>query len=61
MGEKSTTHHKGKNKIDAIKKIHKQQESQNQKDKYIRNESNKGMSLDKSRASQINETEDRVK
>ena len=47
--EKSITHHKGKNKIDAINEIDKPQASQSKKYKSIRNESDKVISLDKSR------------
>ena len=50
MAEKAITHHKGKNKIDAINETEKPQASQSKKDKSIRNESNKGISLDKSRS-----------
>ena len=55
------------NKIDAINQTDKPQASQSKKDKYISNESNKVMSLDKSRsldkssASQRTETEYMVK
>ena len=41
--EKAITHHKGKNKIDAINETDKTQASQSKKDKSIRNESNKCM------------------
>ena len=47
--------------IDAINKTNKLQEYQSKKDKYIGNESNKCISLDKSRASKGTETEDTVK
>ena len=53
--------------IDAINETDKPQSSQIKKDKSVSNEPNKGMSLykssslDKSRASQITETEDTVK
>ena len=58
--EKSITHHKGKNTIDAINEIDKPRASQSKEDKSIRNESNKGMSLEKSTSSQRTETEDKV-
>ena len=48
--EKSITHHVEKDKIDAINETDKPQASQSKKDKSIRNESNKGMSFDKSRS-----------
>ena len=50
-----------KHKIDAINRTDKPQASQSKKDKSIGNESNKVISLDKSRSSQIIETEDTVK
>ena len=65
--EKSITHHKGENKTDAINETDKPQGSQSKKDKYISNESNKGMPLDKSilldksRAYRRTETENTVK
>ena len=43
------TNHKGKNKIDTVNKTDKPQAFKIKKDKYISNESNKGMALDKSR------------
>ena len=65
--EKSINHHKEKNKIDAINEIDKPQAYQSKRDKSIRNESNKGMSVDKSssldnsRSSERIEIEDTVK
>ena len=62
MVEKAITHKKGGNKIDAINETDKQQASKIKKYKSIRNESNKGMELDKSssldnsKASKITET-----
>ena len=64
--EKSISHRKGENKIHAINETDKPHASQSKKDKSISNESNKGMSLDKSgsldksRASQITEIGDTV-
>ena len=55
--EKAITHHKGGNKINAINETEKPQVYQSKKDKYISNESNKGTALNKSRSSQITETE----
>ena len=60
--EKSITNHKWRNKIGIINKTYKPQASQSKKDKFISNESNNNMSLDKyrslykSRASQRTET-----
>ena len=48
--EKAITHHKGKNKIDAINKADKPESSQGKKDKSISNETKKGMALDKLRS-----------
>ena len=48
--------HDEKNKIETFNKTDKPQASKSKKDKSISNESNKGMLLDKSRASQITET-----
>ena len=48
--EKYITNHKGKNRIDAINKTDKPQEYQSKKYEFIRNESNKGILLDKSRS-----------
>ena len=61
MVEKSITRRRGGNKIDYINETDKPQASQIKKDKYIRNESKKYFLLDKSRSSQITETEDIVK
>ena len=44
--EKAITYPISKNKIDAINETDKQQASQIKEDKSIRNESNKGISLD---------------
>ena len=41
------THHKRGNKIDTVNKIDKPQSSKIKNDKYISNEPNKGMALDK--------------
>ena len=48
--EEAITRPMRKNKIDAIKETDKPQSSQIKKDKSIRNESNRGISLDKSRS-----------
>ena len=64
--DKSITHCMVKNKIDAMNESDKPQASQIKKDKSISNESNKGVSWDKSsslgksRDSQITEIEDTV-
>ena len=64
---KAIIHITEKNEIDTINKTYKPQAYQTKKDKSISNESNKVMaldkssSLDKSRASQITETEYTVK
>ena len=48
MWHLSTQVNNGKNKIDAINETDKPQASKSKKDRYIRNESNKCISLDKS-------------
>ena len=67
MTEKAITNRMGKNKIYSTNKTDKPKAYQSKKDKSISNESNKGISLDKSRslgksrASKRTETEDTVK
>ena len=58
--EKSITHYKERNKIDAINKTDKQQASKSKVDKSTRNESNKFMSLDKSRSFDKSRTSQRI-
>ena len=48
--EEAIAHTMKKNNIDAINETEKPQASQSKKDKSIKNESSKGISLDKSRS-----------
>ena len=59
--DEAITHHREINKMDAINETNTPQESQSKKGESISNESNKGMSLDKSRAYQRTEILDTVK
>ena len=59
--DEAITHPIEKNKIDTVNETDKPQASKSKKYKSINNKSNKGRSLDKSRASQRTETEDTVK
>ena len=64
--DEASTHTTAKNKIDPINETEKQKASQSKRYKSIRNESNKGISLDKSMTldksrAYKNETEDTVK
>ena len=67
MLETAINRHEKRIKIDTVNETSKPQSSKSKKDKSIRNESKKDMALDKSRSldksrfSQITETEDTVK